>query len=868
MKRKKEKKIINSKIKIIGIILLSLIGASVIGFGVFNYLKSKENTIDRTINNVAVYYGIFDDGTYYIPKANKDVEFPIKENNKDSYKLTDEDGKKVSSEIIKKKDNYYIKSKNSYEDGKTYNLELTDNTFNEKTLRETNKIQFKIEEKEKQEYELSDNTIYINQKNIDVIDDNTIKINKGNVKKNQIILVKDNDKVVNAYKITELNNDTASVETPEIAEIYDELDVYIEDKIDFSKLEINKNLGDQIAESVKKSTLIQYLVRDVYALDVINDKNLKISYENDNGVFKANVTVKFKADGKDKIGIEALKQHDLTLNFSFELSADYIAKIDKDNAFNFDMAVSKKSAVNIKLTSSNPYLSGIQGISDEEYSKSIEEIVKKLQKEVPDVSKNSINIGAVEVPTNVPLLNVYMDVYFQCQLEIQTNLNVSTTEETIEHIGFVIGKDETKAYKNLSKDEGKFGITILGKEEIRVGVGLDVGVSFINKNIAHAGIGLEIGAYQEAFATATLDFESTNNHLNTNLIAKLEMGVYLTAKIDAGLDVKLFKKNFSKNLEELKEPIIQFGSSEIITSISSTPSTLVIQDGNKINRPKIVKNIVDLDTGDSRQEDCETDNVRFEDMNGNYLASNSTDINIGKDEDMKIYAVYENDFNIYKTVLTIYKKGSNVVESTIDNSNNGISSNLVGSLSINDDNDAIKAYKQYILDKKHLNDYKEYLKNNFSSNTNLYDMGYCIFDINKDGIPELIIDATFDYKYNEWKVDNIYTYSNGTVVKVDSLNAFRGIRYEYNNHEVVYTMIRANSVTAVYDFYKLVGTNLVKTKSVGHDRGYYDIYTGEYEYDNHMYFENDNTTYITEEQERAYFNNVVSFSYQNINNVK
>ena len=59
------------------------------------------------------------------------------------------------------------------------------------------------------------------------------------------------------------------------------------------------------------------------------------------------------------------------------------------------------------------------------------------------------------------------------------------------------------------------------------------------------------------------------------------------------------------------------------------------------------------------------------------------------------------------------------------------------------------------------------------------------------------------------------------------------------------------------------------SKTVGHDRGYYDVKNGTYQYDNHMLWDsNGKTTMITEEQERAYFNNVIDFSYQDITKIK
>ena len=61
-------------------------------------------------------------------------------------------------------------------------------------------------------------------------------------------------------------------------------------------------------------------------------------------------------------------------------------------------------------------------------------------------------------------------------------------------------------------------------------------------------------------------------------------------------------------------------------------------------------------------------------------------------------------------------------------------------------------------------------------------------------------------------------------------------------------------------FYDEENNKLEFVKGVGHDRGAFNSEDGTYEYDKHMVWDNnDNTKYITEEQERAYFNNVIRF---------
>ena len=148
-------------------------------------------------------------------------------------------------------------------------------------------------------------------------------------------------------------------------------------------------------------------------------------------------------------------------------------------------------------------------------------------------------------------------------------------------------------------------------------------------------------------------------------------------------------------------------------------------------------------------------------------------------------------------------------------------------------------------------------------------MGYCIFDINKDGIPEMIIDCVAGSD-EAWKTDAIYTYNslNKSVEKVDIIYNYGGITYEKNEKEIVYAEIRPNMITSYHGFYKLINNKLEQEKAVGYDRGSFNLEDGTYEYEHYMLFKNDTVVNITEEQERAYFNNVIQFSYQDITQVK
>lgn len=789
----KEKILQKKSVKIALFVLFLTIIAIGTSSGVFFYLKNKNSSEFQ--KNATTYYAVFDDGTYYIPKAEPNIKFAIDSDDLNSYKLTNLNGETVETNIIESKGKKYIQANQKYIEGETYQLQLETANFTEEALKNAKKVEFKIKEPQKAKYQMSENVVIIDSEDINIEDESKIKVKNRDLKEGQIILVGNKKDIKEAYRVTKIDGEFATVEKPEISEIYNSVDLYKEGKINFDNLKINENAEVEIEKNIKESSLYKFLSTEVYATDDISPKITFTANGNKMGI---DVELAFKADGKNKMGLDSLKEHDLIIKISYEVSTDYIVDVKKDFSINYDMAVKTTGGVEVELKSGNEYLKGISDISEEEYSKSVKEITQKLENEIPDVSENSIDIGAVEVPTGIPGINVYLDIYFQTQLSLQINLKYKGQVETIQHTGFVMNKNEKRAYQNASQINASHEFTAVGKAEIKVGIGLDGGISIINKDIAHAGVGVELGTYNEYFATIKVEYTEENNNLDSGIYAKIELGIYLKVKLECSVDVVFFKTEYKADLNEIKYPVFK------------------VETGVKW-------------TGDSG-ENQQNETNKQQNTNNTNVSNNTNNI-----------------------------------------TNSGTENGVVGSLSINTDTEVIKAYKKYILDKKYINDYKNAIKDLSRDKVTLRDVGYCIFDINKDGVPEMLIDCVVGGMDEAWKTDAIYTYDslNKAVTKVDIIYNYGGVTYEKSEKEVIYAEIRPNLVTGYYGFYKLSNNKLEFVKGVGHDRGAFNSEDGTYEYDKHMVWDNnDNTKYITEEQERAYFNNVIRFSYQDITQVK
>lgn len=864
-KKQKAKKTIVKVVSLVILIILLLLTSMTL---VFNYFSNKNPFQDKK-NKSVISIGIYDDGTYFIPKADKNIKFPIKSSDVKSYKLTTNDNKVVKSKIVKEHGKNYIKALNDYQEGDIYFLELTNTKFDDKLLKNTSKIEFKIAEPEKTKYKLSKDVVEIDKRNLELQSDNKLKIEKNKVKENQIILVRDKENINNAYRVSSISGNIATIENANIKDIYDEIDLYKEGYVDFNNITFNKNIENQISKSIKNSELFKFLAYDVYAAEKTSEP--KITFKTDGDSVTIEIELNFKPNGEKKLGVEALKKHELSLKLSYDISIKYQSDIKLGKIMALDTAVANKTSFEVEIKNGDEYLKGIEEISDAEYSKSVQEIVKKLQKDVPDVSENSIDIGAIQIPTGVAGLNIFMDIYLQNQLSVIVNFEAGIKYETVEHVGFIIDKNGQRAYKNITESNFTSSINVTGKEEIKIGVGLDAGICIINKDLASASIGIEFGAYQEAFSTFNLQYESKNNHVNRDLVAKLELGVYLKAKVSANVDALFIKVDLKYDLAEFKYPVLKYGKDEIIAGINSKEVAIVLDNNNQIKIPEISKTILNLDTTRTRNEVCDIKTLYFEDSNGKRLKNNSTYIELEKNENTKIYAVYENNQNKYKVMISVLEQGATISSTNNPNStyNYGVSGNQLGSLSIDTNSSAINAYKKYILEKKYVTDYQNYFKESGFNNTALYNVGYNIYDLNRDGVPELIINNSFEEESSEWFIDMIYTFDGTSVKKVDSIYNYSGINYNPNTQEIIYTEIRPTLVVGAYNFYKLINDRFVYTKSAGHDRGSFDVYTGKYEYEKYFYSDpNTSIKEISESEEKSYFNDIVSFSYQNINNVR
>jgi len=533
------------------------------------YIYIKNNSKSDSLNSLE-YVGILGDGTYYISKAPKNIRFQINSNDTSSYILKDEKENIIETRIINEKGKNLIEASSNYNEGETYFLELVNTNFSEERFKDAKKVKFKIEEQEKANYTLSDKVKFIsNDMEIQEINGmKTVVLNDNEYNPNDIIIKGNNSEFNDAYKISEIKDGVAYLVAPEIAEIYKDIDLYKEYQVNFQNVEINEEFKDQIKLGVQKSALYQFLVNESYAAD-----NTEVDVKIDKGDknIKIGITITVPASGRAFLGIAALANHDVSFNFSIDLTSNVVTDMKKDENVALDVSLTEKINFGISLTAKENVVKDSQELSEEDYNKAIKEIIKQLQCSSVDTTEGDPRIGGMAYNLGIPGIDVYFDIYFPISLSMQVDLAYNQQLEFKQNTGIMMGEnDEMTPYSTIAMTSATSDFSVMGKAELKAGLCVDIGISFISKDIAHIGISDEIGLYGDAFITAKLSYNSLEKNVNSNFVGKIEFGVYNKAQIDAGINIFFYKQGYNQVLTETKNPIIQLGNDQLIREVSAT----------------------------------------------------------------------------------------------------------------------------------------------------------------------------------------------------------------------------------------------------------------------------------------------------------
>lgn len=822
----KNSKKTNNKIKTSLFIIFLIILAIGVSTGVFAYLQ-KINKRDNA--NSLVYLGIMQDGRYYAQDVPKDIRFQVDSEDASLYNITSTNGEQIPSKIVKSSGKKFIQADRNYDEGKTYILELSEGiNFTDEALKNARKLEFKITRKEVAEYELTDNVkktdndIQIQEKDGNQV----ISITNTDYKVNDIIFTNDN-----AYKIKSIDdNDIAIVVKPALDEIYKSINYYNAEKINFDNIKINKEFEDQIILAFKETSFFKGLQSVVYADEIT--PTVRIIPNGAEILFK--ISIDLSPEKTKCLDIKSLDEHGVKFDLNVKLKAEAIKDIQGLSYINFGINMTEEFDLNIDIYSKSTIFEGIKDLSDDEYMKSVQEIIQKIESAENDSTSGKAHISGIEVPTPIEGINVYMDIYLQTLMEMQLNLAYNQKLTLKQSAGILYDGNSLSPYSNISSPDSSISFEALGKANMEFGLGFDIGISLVSKDFAHIGIGEEIGFYTDVFSTCKVDAK-TGDTSSTNMYmrGKMEAGIYNRVKYSAYLDLLIKKFEKSGNLVDIKAPLLKLGSDEITVGIETEPKTLYVHD-KKADIPKVYKNILNISTKQIRKEEC-TIEVEFTNVDGSKIETSVGKLNLGSNDEKNIFAVYKETLGIYTLEIAVSSKPAqdktqNSSDANNSNQNATQGSNTTGKAgkTLTNEvkgNSVEEIYKNFLKTKK----YKEYTskqkeswKKYNSSSKKFVDADverYAILDINKDGTPELLCEASQDDFSREWVWTLIVTYdkSKNQLILVADIYSYCSLKYNSVNKTVQYSSVRPNNYIVSVESYRIDKNTLKPYMLFGYD---------------------------------------------------
>ena len=607
--------------------------------------------------------GIVSDNEYFIGEASPSIAFKLNKRTK-NYTVTSSDGEKIKTSLKWVKGDFYIVSDN-YTKGEVYTLEIKDKDayLTDENLKKGKKVTFVIKRDEVANYSYHEN-VYNDE--VTINEDNTLS-SSNTYKAGDIIITQNN-----AYKVTGINDGKISYTTPELAEIYEDFDLYeninldkavstpnqeLLDRLNNAKINIDEN---KVVEAVKNSNTYQNIVflADESKSEVTDDFSFELT--EDNHVL---VTISLKVSSNETpfLGIEALKNHSISFKFTFEVAINLTPDFKLGKHLGLNAQLISTYNLDVDISANSDPIEGFKELSDEEYDKTVQDIVKRLEGMPHDSAEGSVTVGALEIPTEIPLVNVYIDIYFTSSLSMNLEATYHQDLTITETAGFMLDKNGLTTYNNQDSSDSGFNLEAQGKVDASVGFGLDLGVSFISKDIAHANVKVELGLYASAFIAGKLKAEQKND-VDTEVIAKVEVGIYAKVNAQAGIDF-VFKKMESEPVKivDARRAFATLGSSLMPNGIK-TEETSVSSRNGKVKIPNIYLIEIDL-----LNEDKETETklspgmLKFTDSDDKELKANGDYLEVGK-KNTTVTVTYDTWHQHYKATFNVKYSGSSSSE--------------------------------------------------------------------------------------------------------------------------------------------------------------------------------------------------------------
>ena len=202
---------------------------------------------------------------------------------------------------------------------------------------------------------------------------------------------------------------------------------------------------------------------------------------------------------------------------------------------------------------------------------------------------------------------------------------------------------------------------------------------------------------------------------------------------------------------------------------------------------------------------------------------------------------------IIMLLIFIYLFATNTITLNSKNNNTNKTQENSENLDINEENTQnsnADIYTNFLNSKEYLKEVSE------ADNGAVNDVKYAYYNLNNDGIEELIIYLPDD----NFGTHLFYTYNNNEIKLISKIYHYGNLVYNPKESAIVYTEVRPSQAYGyAYGFYKLNNNKFDLIKTVG----------VEIEDEKETYFVDNQT--ITKEEYDKYFENNINFDYQELN---
>lgn len=460
-------------------------------------------------------------GEYLLVNVSKNHTFDIKMRDdtlEEAFVVCDIYGDKVDTDNRVSGAKVSIKApKGGYKEGDIYTLDLSGKgSFIDKEYSGANKIMFVIERKETSVIEYKEGVVELKSKDASLQREELVL--SGEYAEGDIIVVDtDNNKVDELYKLTDVtvNGDEtiASYIDPEADEVYEDLDIFYYDDVDFSKAEIDE---EALIGVLDEMGIIDAFVDEVYA-EKKSDIDIKVT--------KAEWT-KVEASYKCECELEIPKDSGRTLTVTFGVADVLLAKINKGE----DLVM-----INNALSLTNGLDFEVKG----DDKKSTESKIKKAIEEYAgndDVETNKGEGDVPVVPVTVPIagpVSAYVEIGLTASAELSTEFNVGidTSIELTQGIVYDVKKFKTiKKYADMEGNAEAY-MMVHGELNCFAGAYMDMGVKV--PAFVEMGIVLEGGPYLDTEGCFSVEINPED--ISSEGYYYVELGIMFAA--DAKVDV-------------------------------------------------------------------------------------------------------------------------------------------------------------------------------------------------------------------------------------------------------------------------------------------------------------------------------------------